>query len=168
MTQIYTIGHSNHSLERFLALLTGAGIAELADVRSQPVSRWAPQFNKETLQHALHDRGCAYLYLGRELGGRPKDASLTTNGRPDYEKMARTDSFRDGIAKLLNESAQHRVALMCAERDPVDCHRFLLISRYLANQGVPVAHILADGTIEAHEATETRLRGDRPQGDLFG
>jgi uncharacterized protein (DUF488 family) len=165
---LYTIGHSNHSLTRFLELLSGAGIAAIADVRSQPVSRFAPQFNKDALIRALEAGGIAYAYMGRELGGRPKDAGLLTGGKPDYEKMARADAFRDGLARLAAESATHRLAILCAERDPTDCHRFLLVARALAAQGIEVAHILANGDIETQEDTERRMRALKPQADLFG
>jgi uncharacterized protein (DUF488 family) len=168
MTALFTIGHSNHSIARFLEMLAGAGVTAVADVRSQPVSRWAPQFNKEALMTTLEGCGLSYLFMGRELGGRPKEPALLTGGKPDYAKMARAPAFRDGLAELLKESARHRVAVMCAERDPVNCHRFLLIARHLAARGVAVSHILADGEIEQHSDTEHRMIGLKPQADLFG
>ena len=168
MKPIYTIGHSNHPVTRFLDLLAGAEIEAVADARSQPVSRWAPQYNKDALISTLEALGMSYFFMGRQLGGRPKDAELLRGGKPDYAKMVKSADFRDGIAQLLKESERHRVAVMCAERDPGDCHRFLLIGRHLASQGVPVRHILADGTIETHADTERRLLGVSPHADLFG
>jgi uncharacterized protein (DUF488 family) len=172
MLALYTIGHSNYPLTRFLELLTDAEITAVADVRSQPTSRWAPQYNKDALISTLDACGISYFFMGRELGGRPKDASLLTgkigNNTPDYGKMARTDAFRDAIAWLKKEGTHHRIALMCAERDPTDCHRFLLIARALSAQGVPVSHILSDGGIEAQSDTERRMLAMRPQADLFG
>lgn len=166
--RLFTIGHSNQTLEQFLDLLTGAGVAAIADVRSQPMSRFAPQFNKDALSLALKARGISYLYLGRELGGRPKDAALTADGKPDYAERARAPAFLTGIAECLRASAERPTALMCAERDPAHCHRFHLIARHLTAQGVEVAHILGDGRLETQAEVEARLAGDTRQGDLFG
>jgi uncharacterized protein (DUF488 family) len=168
MNPIFSIGHSHYPLTRVLEMLAGADVTAVADIRSHPVSRWAPQFNKETLMRALEGSGLSYLFMGRELGGRPKAAALLTGGKPDYAKMARDPAFHEGIARLLEESARHRVALICAERDPIHCHRFLLVARHLVGRGVAVSHILANGEIEAHSATEQRLTGLNPQADLFG
>jgi len=164
--RILTVGHSNHALEQFLALVEGAGVSAIADVRSKPVSRWVPHFSRVPLQAALAERGISYLFLGRELGGKPEDPTLVRNGKADYEAMARTPAFAEGLARVIEASKTDRVALLCAERDPVDCHRFLLIGRELAARDVPVAHILASGAIEAHADTERRARNDDPD-DLF-
>ena len=164
--RILTVGHSNHALEQFLALIEGAGMSAIADVRSRPVSRWVPHFNRMALEAALAKRGISYLFLGRELGGRPDDPALMRNGKADYAAMARTLAFTAGLARVIETSTTDRVALLCAERDPIDCHRFLLIGRELAVRDVPVAHILASGGIEAHADTERRARNDAPD-DLF-
>jgi uncharacterized protein (DUF488 family) len=164
---IFTIGHSNHSAERFLELLRANGITALADARSVPHSRWASQFNKDALAAALAEKRIAYVFLGRELGGRPKDPALLHNAKPDYAAMSEADSFRAGIARLLEGAKTYRVALMCAERDPIDCHRFLLIARHLAARDIPVAHILADGEVETQEQTETRFASRKGGKDLF-
>ena len=168
MNPIFTIGHSNHPVTRFLDLLAGAEIEAVADARSQPVSRWAPQYNKDALISTLEALGLSYFFMGRQLGGRPKDTTLLKAGKPDYAKMAGSADFTKGIDTLLKEGARHRVAVMCAEREPADCHRFLLIGRHLAARGVPVRHILHDGSIEAHQETERRLLGVTRQADLFG
>ena len=164
---ILTIGHSNHALERFIALIESAGVSTIADVRSRPVSRFVPHFNRARLEAALAERGISYVFLGRELGGRPDDPSLMKNGKPDYAAMARTSGFSAGLAAVVNQSAKGKVALLCAERDPIDCHRFLLIGRELAARRIPVAHILSTGEIEPHAETERRARENAP-GDLFG
>jgi uncharacterized protein (DUF488 family) len=164
---ILTIGHSNHPLPRFLELIAGANVSVIADVRSRPVSRWVPHFNCDPLRAALQERGVAYHYLGRELGGRPGDPSLLKDGKPDYAAIARSPAFAAGLARIVDAGATERVALLCAERDPIGCHRFLLIGRELVARGVPVAHILADGMIEPHELTERRA-GEIPPDDLFG
>jgi uncharacterized protein (DUF488 family) len=165
---ILTIGHSNHRIERFLELLKGAGVTALADVRSQPHSRWASQFNKEALAGTLAEKGIAYVFLGKELGGRPKDKALLKDGKPDYEAMAGSENFRAGIVRVLEGAKTHRIALMCAERDPIDCHRFVLIGRHLAAHGVPIAHILATGEVETHADTERRFAARKGGADLFG
>jgi uncharacterized protein (DUF488 family) len=165
---IFTVGHSNHSLDRFLQLLAGTRITAIADVRSRPHSRWASQFNKEALASALGKADVAYVYLGKELGGQPEDPALLKNGEPDYGAMARAESFRAGIDRIIDGAKTHRIALMCAERDPLDCHRFLLIGRHLASRGVPVAHILASGEVEDQDKTDARLIARNPMGDLFG
>ena len=168
MTEIFTIGHSNHPLPRFLEMLARAEVGAVADVRSQPVSRWAPQFNKEALMSTLEGCGLSYLFMGRELGGRTKITALLSDGKPDYAKMARDEAFIEAIARLIKQSARQRVALMCAERDPINCHRFLLIARHLASRGIGVSHILSDGQIENHADTERRMIGTKSQADLFG
>jgi len=141
--RILTIGHSNHPIERFLALVQGAGVSALADVRSFPISRYAPQFNKDALAKSLAEKAIVYLYCGEELGGRSRDPSTL-------------ESFRKGLDRVVAESARHRVALMCAERDPLDCHR-LLLARALVERGIAVAHILASGEIASQHATDDRL-----------
>jgi uncharacterized protein (DUF488 family) len=163
---ILTIGHSNHALERFVTLVEGAGVSTIADVRSKPVSRFVPHFNRARLEAALAERGISYVFLGRELGGRPDNPSLLRNGKPDYAAMARTPAFEAGLASVIEESAKRKVALLCAERDPLDCHRFRLIGRELAARQIPVAHILSTGEIEPQADTERRA-GSAPD-DLFG
>ncbi|SRR5579885_325051 len=142
--RLFSIGHSNHPIGHFVSLLKGAGVTLLADVRSYPVSRYAPQFNRGALAKSLEDNGIAYLYLGKELGGKAR------------EKISAQD-FERGLDRLLSETARLRVAMMCAERDPLNCHRWLWLSRELAARGIEVAHILADGKIESQFETENRL-----------
>ena len=154
---IFTIGHSNHSSERFLALLRGAGITAVADVRSIPRSRRWPQFSGGRIERWLADAGIAYVFLGAELGGRPDDPALLRDGHPDYDLMAATPLFRAGLDRVLEGAGRYRIALMCAEREPLDCHRFLLVSRRLHERGVDLCHILADGSIEPQGTTERRL-----------
>jgi uncharacterized protein (DUF488 family) len=158
---IYTIGHSKHPIERFIALLRQHGIDALADVRSTPYSRFNPQFNKEKLQAALAVAGIRYVFLGEELGARSKDPSCyDEEGRVSYAKLAQTALFRSGIERLLTGMQQHRIAIMCAEREPLECHRTILVSRELENAGVPVTHILQDGSLEPHRQTMSRLATD--------
>jgi uncharacterized protein (DUF488 family) len=158
---IYTIGHSKHPIERFVALLQQHGVDALADVRSTPYSRFNPQFNRGKLQASLATAGIRYVFLGEELGARSKDASCyDEEGRVSYAKLAQTAPFRAGIERLLTGMQQHRIAIMCAEREPLDCHRTILVSRELERAGVPVTHILQDGSLEPHRQTMTRLASD--------
>jgi len=157
MSAVFTIGHSNHSLARFLELLAGAGIEMVADVRSAPVSRHAPQFNKAALSKSLHGAAISYAFLGRELGGRPADPALYTDGIADFERMARTTLFREGLKRVTTDALWLRVALMCSEKDPLDCHRCLLAGRALAENGHDVRHILADGGMIAQKDIESEL-----------
>ena len=153
--RIFTLGHSNHTIEDFLSLLRAHRIAAVADVRSQPYSR-LPHFAREQLESYLLAAGIRYLFLGRELGARRDEPEAYANGHADYDRIARLPAFARGIDRLLNEPLG-RVALMCAEKEPLDCHRTILVSRHLAGRGVPVRHILADGTVEDHADSGRRL-----------
>jgi uncharacterized protein (DUF488 family) len=154
---LFSIGHSNNPIDRFIALLGEAGVNAVVDVRSTPYSRFCPWFSRNNLEAHLKSVGIAYLGYGEVLGGRPGDASLYCDGVADYEAMARTPAFQSGLDRLQNDMAQHRISLMCAEREPLDCHRCLLVARALAARGVAIGHILHDGAIEPHAVTEQRL-----------
>jgi uncharacterized protein (DUF488 family) len=154
---IITIGHSRHPLERFLALLRQAQVQCVADVRSTPMSRFSPHFNKKALAASLEGQGIAYLFLGKELGGRPERPELYRDGVADYEKMATSAEFGAGLERLADAAKRHRVAAMCSEADPLDCHRCLLVGRALAEQGVDVGHILATSDIMTQTQVEDRL-----------
>ena len=165
---LLTIGHSNRPAEQFDALLRNAGVTAIADVRSVPFSRRFPWFSAKPLAQRLHNAGITYLPYGDSLGGRPKDQALYCDGVADYEAMAETPDFRDGIARVSEDARQRRLCLMCAEREPLDCHRCLLVGRALARRGILVGHILADGRIEPHTETEDRLLAlASTNGDLF-
>jgi uncharacterized protein (DUF488 family) len=154
---LLTIGHSNLPADRFMALLTSAGVTAVADVRSIPFSRWCPWFSAKALAQRLVGEGIAYIALGESLGGRPRDPKLYRNGVADYEAMATRPEFVAGLERVVDEIARHRVCLLCAEREPLDCHRCLLVGRALAERGLTLGHIRADGTVESHAATEERL-----------
>ncbi|MSO94039.1 MAG: DUF488 domain-containing protein [Rhodospirillales bacterium] len=156
-TVVFTIGHSNHPAEAFAALLKRQGIEVLADVRSIPSSRRNPQFNRKALADDLGRRGIAYLFLGKELGAKAPDPSCYRDGRVSYDLIAARPEFRVGLDRVLAEASAHRVALMCAEKEPLDCHRTILVSRHLKKHGARVRHILADGRIEEHADTERRI-----------
>jgi uncharacterized protein (DUF488 family) len=156
-TTILTIGHSRHSIERFVALLEAAQVTAIADVRSAPVSRFSPQFNKNALAASLAARSIAYEFFGKELGGRPDRPELYTQGVADYEKMAAAPEFRAGLTRLMEVAEQYRVAAMCSEAEPLDCHRCLLVGPALTGAGIDVGHILSSGEIITHAQTEERL-----------
>jgi uncharacterized protein (DUF488 family) len=156
-TRIYTVGHSNHPVEKFIGLLTANGITAVADVRSRPFSRRHPQFNKERLAAALAQHGIAYVFLGKELGARSEDVSCYENGKVQYRRLAATAAFKAGIERVLAGAEKYRVALMCAEKEPLDCHRTLLVSRALEGAGSSIMHILADGGVEPQDKTMARL-----------
>ncbi len=169
--EILTIGHSMLTYEQFLALVSRAGVTAIADVRSSPYSRNFPQFNKETLKIKLKEDGIAYSFLGEELGGRPKDRALYRNGIADYEQMAKTPEFADGIKRVVEGSRRFRIALMCSESNPLDCHRCLLVGRALKRRGIGVGHVLQDGSIKLQSDIEADLLrlacDDLDQSDLF-
>ena len=162
---IFTIGHSTHELERFVELLKQHRIGAVADVRSMPYSRWQPQFNREKLSVALNADGIAYVFLGKELGARSDDPACYANGRVQYRRLARTALFRSGIQRVLDGSQRMSIALMCAEKDPLDCHRTILVARELVDLDKDVHHILADGKLEEQQAAMKRL--GLLQEDLF-
>ena len=168
---VFTIGHSNHSAEEFIALLKQHSVDEVVDVRSSPYSRYTMQFNQALMEKALEAAGINYMFLGAELGGRPTDPSCyDADGRVLYERIANTDVFEDGLARLIRNADERRIALMCAEKEPLDCHRTLLVARALMERGVDVQHILADGSLEGHEFAMDRLMHVLklpPNGDLF-
>jgi uncharacterized protein (DUF488 family) len=167
---VYTIGHSSHAFSTFLELLAGARIDEVIDVRSMPYSRRHPQFTRESLVARLREHGIAYVFLGRELGARSPDPDVWEDGRVSFARLARTPAFLAGLERVRADSLERRVALLCAEREPLDCHRTLLICRALRAPDVELWHILATGELESHADTEQRLlAGDRgAQRDLFG
>ena len=159
MTTIYTIGHSNHSGEKFVALLLEHGVACLADVRSRPYSRYNPQFNRETLKQAAEAAGIRYAFFGESLGGRPNDPSLYDEGneRPTYSRQRETALYREGVARLAALAAQAATAMMCSEGDPETCHRTLLITPSLLDLGLEVQHIYPDGHLEKAEPPMKQL-----------
>ena len=167
--RVLTVGHSNHPLETFVALLRQHGVTTLADVRSAPYSRFNPHFNRKSLDAALQAHGVAYLFLGQALGGRPEDPSCYEKGRVRYDRLARTPLYREGIERVIETAEIERLALMCAEKEPLDCHRTLLVGRSLAERNVAVAHILADGALEPHDEAMDRLLDSAglPRGDLL-
>ena len=154
---IYTIGHSNGTVERLIGLLQQHSISAVADVRSQPHSRFNPQFNREALASSLKSTGLEYVFLGQELGARSDDPACYRNGRAQYSLIAKAAMFQRGIGRLLSGAERFRLAILCAEKEPLVCHRGILISRHLHENGIVVRHILEDGSLEDHESAVERL-----------
>lgn len=156
---VYTIGHSNHSFEYFLGLLQRYSVSCVADVRSHPVSRFLPHFSKTNLQRALTEHGIAYEFFGMEFGARRTEPEvLDGQGRVDFEKVRAMPFYLSGIARLEVLLAKGEgVALLCAEADPLACHRFGMVAVHLAELGMDVGHILKDGTMRSQEEMEEVL-----------
>jgi len=169
---LYSIGHSNHALDHFLHLLTQSRIEAVVDVRSEPHSRYSPHFDREHLRPALAREGIRYVFLGEELGGRPGGEEFyDATGRVRYDRLAESPAFRAGLGRLREGAAAHRVAMMCSEEDPRQCHRYLLVARVLEHEGTRVLHIRGDGRLQTAAELEeeaARQRGEAGQLSLFG
>ena len=168
---LFTIGHSNHSLAHFVLLLRQHGITAVADVRSSPYSRWHPQFSRDNLAEALHAAAeIDYVFLGQQLGARPDDPELlTADGRVDFERLGGSLPFQNGLKRVLKGLKTHRIALMCAERDPLECHRGILIAPRILRDVESLEHIGPEGDLETHQEAEERLLTGLhlPNRDLF-
>jgi len=159
MTAIHTIGHSNHDIDAFVELLRLHDVTAIADVRSHPASLRFPQFDKKMLQKSLEAAGIRYVFLGDGLGARPRDPICYVKGRADFDKIRASGGFVEALARLRRGAQDFRICLMCAERDPVDCHRTWLVAQTLHEAGTAVTHILADGMVEPHDALLRRVAG---------
>jgi len=157
---IKTIGHSNHPIERFVELLTAGGVRLLVDVRSMPYSRRFPQFGRERLGKSLAEAGIDYLWEGQALGGKPQQGG-------GYDELAARPAFQDALGRLIERGADATLCLMCAEKEPLDCHRTVLVSRRLAERGAAIEHLLADGTTRPHAEVEEALLKKSGGADLF-
>lgn len=169
MTDVFTVGHSTHSKDAFLDLLRGAGVTAIADVRSSPFSKYNPQFNRTALKEALQAAGIHYVFLGKELGARSDDPSHYIHGRVSYPRLAKSEAFRKGVERVLKGAEKNRIALMCAEKDPITCHRTILVARALVEAGAKVSHIGPNASIESHDEALSRLMRDLKidEHDLF-
>jgi uncharacterized protein (DUF488 family) len=154
---IYTVGHSTNTFERLVSLLGLHDITAVADVRSQPYSRVNPQFNKGPFKAALGRCGLSYVFLGAELGARSTDPNCYANGKVQYDLLAKTSAFQYGLERLQKGVTKYRIAMMCAEKEPLVCHRTILVARHLRDRGFTVRHILENGTLEDHDSSMERL-----------
>ena len=151
---VFTVGHSNHSAERFISLLRRHGIETVADIRSHPYSRHVPQFNARSLEEILSNEGIGHLFLGGELGGRPEgEIFYDSDGRVDYALVGCSRPFLDGISRLEKEIRARTVVLLCSEENPARCHRKLLVGRALEELGFTLRHIRGDGSIQIEGET---------------
>ncbi|GAB6270286.1 hypothetical protein KN63_01495 [Smithella sp. F21] len=157
MKELFTIGHSVHTVEGFAALLRKHSVNALCDVRSSPYSRFTPQFNRESLKEDVLKHHISYTYLGAELGPRSSDPSCYENGKVQYKRLVEKEIFQQGLDRLRKGINTYRIALMCAEKDPLTCHRMLLVCRNLRGEDILIRHILEDGSLEDNRDTEQRL-----------
>lgn len=166
---LYTIGHSNHDIATFISLLKQHGVSALCDVRSHPYSRFVPQYSRDALKAAIVNSGIAYVFLGKELGARSENPSCYRQGKVQYDRLAQEPQFAKGLQRVRQGIDRYCLALMCAEKDPLDCHRALLVARRLHESGLAVSHIRADGTLESQQELESRLLAlcKLPEGDMF-
>jgi hypothetical protein len=156
--RLLSVGHSNHEWPAFVALLHGANITALADVRSQPYSGRYPVYNKTPLENGLRKEGIVYVFLGDLLGGRPAQPSLyDSDGRVDYERVRQSETFQRGLDRLLRGTSEYTIAFLCGEEDPLDCHRGLMIAPALCQRGAMPYHLRKDGSVESNEQMERRL-----------
>ncbi len=164
---IWTVGHSNHTFEQVARLLQAEAIELVVDVRSYPYSRFAPHFNREELDEALRGVGIRYLFSGEDLGGRPlREDHYDEDGHARYDRMAEQPTFQLAVRQLSNDCRERRVALLCSEAQPHECHRRLLVGKVLAEHGVELRHILPNGTV--HQEDAVSLGSGDGQTTLFG
>ena len=171
MKELFTIGHSNHSLDHFLELLLAYQVSAIVDVRSSPYSKYLPHFNKDLLESALRDADIDYVFLGRELGAHRSEDGCYIDGQAKYDRIAQLPTFRRGLERVLQGVEHYRVSLMCSESDPISCHRTILVCRELKRicPDLKMTHILGDGTGERQEMSEKRLMNlHKLQPELFG
>lgn len=171
MKELFTIGHSNHSLDHFIELLLAHRLSTIADVRSSPYSKYSPHFNKDVLDSALRNANIDYIFLGRELGAQRSEDDCYIDGQAKYDRIAQLPTFRLGLERVLQGAEHDRIALMCSESDPITCHRTILVCRELKRicPDLKITHILGDGTEERQETSEKRLINfHKLQPELFG
>ena len=155
--ELFTIGYSPHILDSFLRVLNKHKITAVADVRSSPYSQFKPEFNKDQLTQFLNKHGIAYVFLGDYCGARVEDPSCYVNRKVDYTLVAENPKFKEGLKRIINGMEKYRIALMCAEKDPITCHRTILICRNLTDKGINIKHIMSNGRTEDHKDSEQRL-----------
>lgn len=155
---IYTIGHSNHTLEDFIKLLKQHDIECIGDVRSSPYSKYADQFNRESLKYAIEENEMYYLFLGDSFGARPNDKSLYSRGIVDFAKVVKSEAFQESGKRIENGLGKgYRIALMCSEKDPIDCHRTIMVSKYFWDKGYEIRHILSNGSLKSQDEVTNEL-----------
>lgn len=154
---LFSVGHSNYEIDVFISLLQKHGVTAVADVRSHPYSRFLPHFNRTALQESLNKEGIRYVFLGRELGARPSNQDCYVNGKAVYERIAATEAFHEGVQRVLKGLNKYKLSLMCAEKDPLTCHRAVLVCQHLRHLDLNINHILKNGDLESHNHLEERM-----------
>lgn len=154
---IYTIGYAPLTLDTFVTILEKHQISAVVDVRSSPYSKFKPEFNKKTLKDYLNAHKIAYVFLGDYCGARVDDPSCYVNGKVDYEIVAKSKKFKDGLERIKKGMENYRIIIMCAEKDPITCHRTILICRNLRSDGIKIKHILGNADVEEQKDSEFRL-----------
>jgi uncharacterized protein (DUF488 family) len=154
---LYTIGHSNYEIETFVSLLKKHEVNAVADVRSHPYSRFMPHFNRTPLQQILAKENINYVFLGKELGARSDNLQCYVDGKAVYEKIAAADQFKEGIQRIMKGLLKRKISLMCAEKDPITCHRAILVCQHIHHPDVNINHILKGGDLESHIHLEERM-----------
>ncbi len=169
MTDLFTIGYATYDIKLFIKVLRKFNISAVVDVRSSPYSQFKPEFNKETIQSVLKTNNMAYVFLGNYCGARVEDPSCYVKGKVDYNLVAKNQKFKEGLKRIITGMKKFRIALMCAEKDPITCHRTILICRNLISPEIEIKHILSNGGIEKHKDSEYRLmeKFDLHLPDLF-
>ncbi len=155
--KIYTIGYSTFELDDFIRIIKSYGITAVADVRSSPYSKFKPEFNKKEFQKELKKNDLAYVFLGQELGARVDMPDCYINNKVNFKLVAQHDIFLNGITRIKTGMEKYNIVLMCAEKDPITCHRTILICRTLRALKIEIFHILGNRQIEKHSDTEQRL-----------
>ncbi|MCX6976171.1 MAG: DUF488 domain-containing protein [Verrucomicrobia bacterium] len=165
---LLTIGHSTLEINAFIALLKEFSVSAVADVRSSPYSRFSPQYNTDALRRSLLDNRIQYVFLGEELGARRNEPECYVDDVAKYDLIAETEAFARGIQRLRTGLATQRISLLCAEKDPLTCHRMILVCRHLRDD-VPISHIIGPNDCENQEQAESRLLKlvGLPDRDLF-
>jgi uncharacterized protein (DUF488 family) len=171
MQQVFTIGHSSQSIDEFIGSLKHHAVEAIADVRSRPYSRRFPHFSREALPTRLAAAHIGYVFLGRELGARREEPECYVEGQARYDRIAKLPAFAEGIRRVLDGAREYRVALMCAEKDPLTCHRAILVCHELKSHGASITHIHLGGVLEDQQQAEQRLIAEEldaaEQSDLF-
>jgi uncharacterized protein (DUF488 family) len=170
MGKIYTIGSSIHSIYDFILLLKRHHINAVADVRSMPYSQHTPQFNKDALTNALKNTSVYYLDFSKEFGARRNESEAYTNNQVDFRKVIKLPIFLSGIERINAGILKgYNIALLCTEKNPLDCHRFSLVSRALSHKlSVNIDHILFNGElINQHDLEKKMLHDFKLENDLF-
>lgn len=157
-SELYTIGYSGFTLNEFIDVLSRHGITAIADVRSVPYSKFKPEYNTDHLRIELKNNGIEYVFLGDLCGARIDANECYVNGKADYGLIAKHPKFQEGLVRIRKGLEKYRIALLCAEKDPVSCHRLILICRHLRMDGIRIFHIIDPKRVLSQSECEERLR----------